>query len=293
MKSSVGPLIVVVGTTASGKSELSIKLSERFNGEIICADSTTIYRGFDIGSAKPNDIDRRKIHHYLLDVADPHDDFNAAMFQRLAYKTIKNISSRDKLPFLVGGSGLYIDSVLYDYKFLSPPSNDLRSTLNQLSLAELLQEASSMRLNINMVDNHNKRRLIRLIENNGIKPERRSLRTDTLIIGLQVPEDILRSNIEQRVDSMLKQGLEKEVRQLAENYGWEIRPMQSIGYHEWRAYFGGEKTFLETRASIINNSLMLTKKQHIWFKRNKSIHWFLNEDKMNKYVDLITTFLNK
>src|SRR5579884_573827 len=112
------PLVVIVGETASGKSSLGMALAERFNGEIICADSWTVYREFDIGTAKPTLQDQELIRHHLLDVADPKVGFNAVLFQRLAKNAIADIAARQKLPIMVGGTGLYIDSVLYDYSFL-------------------------------------------------------------------------------------------------------------------------------------------------------------------------------
>lgn len=286
------PLIVLVGETASGKSELALWLAERFNGELICADSWTVYKGFDIGTAKPLLSERARVPHHLLDVADAREGFSAAVFQRLANTAIHNISSHGSVPFLVGGTGLYIDSVLYNYGFLPPSNPELRSELNQLSLSEVLARAESLGLDTAGIDLRNKRRLIRLIENNGVWPSKQELRVNTVILGLSVPRQELLGNIERRVDAMLAIGLEQEVQELAKEYGWDAEPMKGIGYREWQAYFNGTQTYDETRQEIIKSTLDLAKRQRTWFKRNKSIHWLTTDDKRAQAVDIITTLLN-
>ncbi|HVS58296.1 MAG TPA: tRNA (adenosine(37)-N6)-dimethylallyltransferase MiaA [Candidatus Saccharimonadales bacterium] len=283
------PLVVIVGETASGKSALALELAEQFGGEIICADSWTVYSHFDIGTAKPSPEERAKIHHQLLDVADPNKGFSAVEFQRLAKKAIDDIASRGKLPIMVGGTGLYIDSVIYDYSFLPPSSPEQRRQLNTLTLTELHTTAKELGLDTTGIDMRNKRRVIRLIENNGVRPTRHKLRPDTLLIGLSVPRDELRNRITERVDKMLRTGLEDEAADLAKRYGWEAEPMKGIGYREWQSYFAGEQTLEQTRLKIISSSLSLAKKQRTWFKRNKSIQWV---DDRIKAVDLVTTFLN-
>jgi len=286
-------LVAIVGETASGKSALAMRLAEHFNAEIICADSMTLYRGFNIGVAKPTESDRRKIPHHLLDIADPGSDFNVHDFQKLANDAIDDINNRHKLPIIVGGSGLYINSVLYNYKFLPPPSIDLRNQLNQMSLSELLQKANQMNLNTEDVDKHNKRRVIRLIETKGLRSVKSSIRAHTLVIGLQLPKEILKQNIEKRIEKMLETGLESEVRHLAGLYGWDIEPMKSVGYREWQSYIEGTITYSELKNMIVRDTLNLAKKQQVWFKRNKSIQWFSTGYKFEDIVELVTTVLNK
>jgi tRNA dimethylallyltransferase len=288
----VKPLVAIVGETASGKSALALELAERFNGEIVCADSSTVYRGFDIGTAKPGQEDQQRVPHHLLDVADPWAGCSAAIFQRLAYAAIEDITARGKLPFLVGGSGLYIDSVLYNYKFLPPPSVERRRELNNLSLHELLQETERLGLSTEAVDVNNKRRVIRWIENNGCLPDRQALRSHTLVLGLQIPRAILQANVERRIDVMLEADLEQEVHQLVNKYGWEVEPMKAISYREWFGYFEGRDSLAKTCQGIIHSNMMLAKKQRTWFKRNSSIHWLSTDDKFTKSVELITTLLN-
>jgi tRNA dimethylallyltransferase len=286
-------LVAIVGETASGKSALAMRLAKHFNAEIICADSMTLYRGFNIGVAKPTESDRRKIPHHLLDIADPGSDFNVHDFQKLANDAIDDINNRHKVPIIVGGSGLYINSVLYNYKFLPPSSIDLRNQLNQMSLSELLQKANQMNLNTEDVDKHNKRRVIRLIETKGLRSVKSSIRAHTLVIGLQLPKEILKQNIEKRIEKMLETGLESEVRHLAGLYGWDIEPMKSVGYREWQSYIEGTITYSELKNMIVRDTLNLAKKQQVWFKRNKSIQWFSTGYKFEDIVELVTTVLNK
>jgi tRNA dimethylallyltransferase len=284
------PLVTIVGETASGKSALAMALAERFNGELICADSWTVYKGFDIGTAKPSSEERVLVPHHLLDVAEPVEGFSAAVFQRLAKQAIPEIVSRGNLPILVGGTGLYVDSILYDYSFLPKSDPKGRAELNMKSLDELILRTQELGLNTEGIDLRNKRRVIRLIENEGERPTKRSIRNNTLVLGMKVERGALGQRVTTRVDSMFAAGLENEVKQLARIYGWEAEAMKGIGYREWRPYFAGTQTLEVTREKIIKSTMDLAKKQRTWFRRNNSIQWV--SDRSNA-VDLITTFLNK
>lgn len=283
-------LIAIVGETASGKSALAMEIARRFDGEIICADAMTVYRGFNIGTAKPSETDRLAVPHHLLDIADPAQGFNVAAFQQLASRAMADIWSRGRVPILVGGSGLYIDSVLYDYELQPSPNIDERDVLNTMELAELLALALSRGLDISGVDVRNKRRVIRLIENGGIASARAPLRPHTCIVGMHIERNELESRVKQRVESMLVAGLENEVRGLSEKYSWDSESMKSIGYREWREYFAGQQSLDETEERIIRSTMQLAKKQRTWFKRNNSIQWVADP---SIAVDIVTTFLNK
>lgn len=287
---ATGPLIVIVGETASGKSTLAVETAKQFNGEIICADSWTVYKGFDIGTAKPTKAQQRQITHHLLDIANPKEGFNAPQFKRLASSAITDITKRDKLPILAGGSALYIDSVLFDYGFLPAGPAGRREELNKLSLPELMKQINERNLDTEGIDMRNKRRLIRLLETAGQRPGKKALRPNTLIIGLAIPKNELEKRIKWRVEKMLAAGLEHEVKQLTRSYGWEVEPMKGIGYREFKDYFSGNTSLEETKEKIIRSTFQLAKKQRTWFKRNKSIHWM--HDKAAA-VELLTTFLNK
>lgn len=287
---NLSQLLVIVGETASGKSTLAIELAQKFNGELMCADSWTVYKGFNIGTAKPSREDQQKVPHHLLDVADAPDGFSAVLFQRLVKSAMANITARGKLPILVGGTGLYVDSVIFNYGFLPPSDPHLRAELNAMTLDGLLERAGKFGLSTANIDIRNKRRVIRLIENNGQLPTKQALRPNTLVLGLAVPREDLRQRVEERVDAMLTQGLEGEVRHLAAQYGWQVEPMKGIGYAEWRPYYDGIQNLAETRERIIASTMSLAKRQRTWFKRNKSIHPICNQAEA---VELVTTWLNK
>ena len=238
-------LIVIVGTTASGKSAAAMQIAQERNGEIICADSRTVYKGMNIGTAKPSAEDQAKVPHHLLDVVEPNQPFTAAQFQKLANAAIADIQKRGKLPVMVGGTGLYIDSVLYNYDF-KPANPELRDEQNPRHL-----KASD-------------------------KPPRQELRPNTLVLGLDCPTDVLKERIKARVDQMIDQGLEAEVEALAAQYGWEAEAMKGIGYREWQAYFAGPRNsedLIKTKELIAKNTWQYARRQRTWFRRNPHIHW--------------------
>jgi tRNA dimethylallyltransferase len=287
----LSPLLVIVGETASGKTALAIELAERFNGEIICADSWTVRKGVDIGTAKPTPEERRKVPHHLLDVVRPDEDFTAAVFKRLANEAIADIAGRGKLPIMVGGTGLYVDGVIYDFNFLPAGDRTEREELNRLSIAKLLERIEYSKFDLGDIDTRNKRRLIRLIETKGMRPTRQPLRKNTFIIGLKTDRAVIEQRIIARLDDMLAAGLEDEVKALADKYGWEAEALKGIGYAQWRGYFEGTQSLPETRSKIIKATFEYAKRQRTWFKRNKSIHWFHAPVNARDIVDSVTTFL--
>ncbi len=284
------PVIVIVGATASGKSNLAIDLAEKFSGEIINADSWAVYKNFNIGTATPSLAERRGIQHYLLDVADPALGFSAAEFKKLAKEAIENISSRGKLPIIVGGTGLYIDSLIYDYSFLPPSSNEERQYLESLSLKQLKDMCDDLGYDTERIDLNNKRRVIRFLENHGVFPTSKPLEDNILILGIKISLEKLRENIEHRTEKMIKLGLEDEVRNLVIEYGWDIEPMKGIGYREFKDYFDNIINKQELIERINKDTIKLVKKQKTWFGRNKSIQWY---DNGYQFVDSVTTFMNK
>jgi len=283
------PLIVIVGETGSGKSALALDLAKHFDGQIIAADSRTVYSGMDIGTAKPSPAERDRVAHYLVDIISPDVVFTAADFKRLAVLSIETIARQGKLAFLVGGSGLYIDAVLYDFSFADKPNAKERQHLQELSIEELQAEleARGIPLPTNV---KNPRHLIRQLETGGMPAAERILRPNTLVLGLQLSSDELKVRIHQRVQAMFAAGLEQEVHALVGQYGWDCAVLQTIGYQEFQAYFSGEISLTEVQVRIEKNTIQYAKRQRTWFKRNKSIHWL---DKREEAVDLITAFLNK
>jgi tRNA dimethylallyltransferase len=267
-------LLVIVGPTASGKSDLAFRIASNFSGEIISADSWTVYRDFDIGTSKPTLSQQKAVKHHLLDVRRATDGFNAPMFKDLAETAVVDIRKRGKLPVMVGGTGLYIDSVLYDFGFLPSVSAKQRTKFNEMSLPELTEVAQLQNIDLTDIDIRNKRRVIRAIEAKGQKPTKKALRPNTLIIGLQPEPEELKQQIERRVDHMLAAGLEQEVRELSNQYGWDTEPMKGIGYREWQAFFEGSQSLEQTRQRIISATNNLAKRQRTWLKRNPDIQWF-------------------
>jgi len=253
------PLIVIVGETASGKSALAMDLAKRFDGEIICADSRTVYKDMDIGTAKPSKLDQKKIPHYLLDIIEAGQPFTVAEFKRLAHEAIQDISKKGKLPIMVGGSGLYVDSVIFDYQF----SEKSRSK-----------------------DPKNPRHL-KPNPDHGLD---KKLRPNTLIIGLKLDRDELQKRITKRVGQMFSNGLIDEAKNLGNKYGWEIEVLKTPGYKALRRYLNNELNVTEAKELFIRSDMQLAKKQRTWFKRNNSIQWVSDPIKA---VDLATTFLNK
>lgn len=253
------PLVVIVGETASGKSALALEVALEYNGEIICADSRTIYKGMDIGTAKPSLEDQKLVKHHLLDIITPDVKFSVADFKGLTHATIEHIRQRGKLPIMVGGTGLYVDSVLYDYQFSSPQAE--RDEQNPRHLKKTTDSARST-----------------------------TPRGQTLVIGLQIERDELEQRISRRVDQMFVDGLLDEAKAVSGRYGWQAPGLQTIGYKELQAVFAGEQTQVQAAQQIIKSTIAYAKRQRTWFKRNKSIHWVNNS---NNAKTLVKNFLSK
>lgn len=286
------PLIVLLGETASGKSALALELAEQCGGEIICADSRTIYRGMDIGTAKPTNDERERTPHHLLDVVDPDQTFSVAQFQILARQAIENIAARGGVPIVVGGTGLYIDSLLFDLKFRSEPDLALRAELEQLSIEEL--QAEIVKRGYVMPENgRNKRYLVRVIESAGTVPARSGLRPNTLVLGLCTDREVLEARITARVEAMVDAGFVDELSILVGQYGEDAPGLNAPGYKAFLPYLRGDSTLEQAKADFVHNDMRLAKKQRTWFRRSiyqNVIHWLNNR---SQSVDLVTTFLNK
>jgi tRNA dimethylallyltransferase len=281
--------IALVGPTASGKSDLALRLAEAFNGEIVCADSRTIFQGMDIGTAKPTAEERGRVPHHLLDVVEPGETLSAGKYKQLAEAAILDIAARGKLPLLVGGSGLYVDGVVYDFKFAAPPSPEHRRELEELSAAQLLQRLESVDpARAQSIDRSNRRRVIRALETVG-QPRRRAVSApNVLLLGLRMNKEVAQNRIEQRVEKMLKQGFIEELTALARDYGWDSRAFDVIGYRAMKMVALGHKTLDEGVRDFVRGDLALFKKQMTWFKRDPHIRW-LNEP--DEAFGLVQTWL--
>jgi tRNA dimethylallyltransferase len=269
-------LVAIVGPTASGKTEMSLKLAEKYNGEIVCADSRTIYRGMDIGTAKPTAEERQgRAPHHLIDIIDPDQSLSAGEFKRLADAAINDIWARGRVPILVGGSGLYVDSVIYEYDFPATADPELRQKLDAMSddeLRDMLFERDPEFYAEVDVKNH--RRLVRAIEVAGQpRSKRAEVRPNTLVIAPNMDKEIIKERIKLRVAKMVDNGFIAEVRAMGEKYGFDCEGFGVIGYKAFKDVVFGQKTIDEGMADFAKGDTMLLKKQLTWFKRNQSIHW--------------------
>lgn len=284
------PLIIIAGQTASGKTAAAIAAAQAVDGEIISADSWAVYRGFDVGTAKPSAAEQQAVRFHAINVADPARGYSAVEFKRLAVAAMDDIWARGKVPIIAGGTGLYVDCVAYDFSFLPAGQQGEREQLNVLELDELLQIAARRSVDLLGIDTRNKRRVIRAIETNGQRPSHGELRPDTLYLAIRVDAAALQQRVTRRTDAMLVAGLAREVAALAQRYGWDAEPMKGIGYREWREYFDGSQDLAATRQRIIAATMQLAKRQHTWFKRNHDVQWV---DNPSTIPGLVAVFLSK
>jgi len=266
------PLVVVVGPTASGKSATAMRIAQEFNGEIICADSRTIYKGMDIGTAKPTAEDQARVPHWGLDIVEPGERFTAADFKTYATQKIAEIRARGHVPLLVGGTGLYVDGVIFDYEFTKPQPK-LRAQLETLSLKELHEYCANN--NITLPENHqNRRHLIAAIERKNISAKRlMQPLSNSLVVGIATNRDELRARIATRAEQLFTSGMVEEAQKLGETYGWDSEAMTGNIYPLVHQFLDGEIDEPTLKQKFINADWQLAKRQLTWLKRNPFIHW--------------------
>ena len=267
------PLIVIVGPTASGKTSLAINLAEIYGGEIICADSRTVYKDMDIGTAKPSYEDCQRVPHWGIDLVYPYEYFSAAEFKQYSLKKIEDIRSRNKIPFLVGGTGLYIDAIVFDYKFGNKNDVKKRTLLEKLTIEELWEYCSKN--NIELPDNYNnKRYVIRCIEQGGINNNRKvEINNNIIVVGISTDRDNLRKRIKDRIEQFFDNNVVEEARILGKIYGWDNRAMSGNIYPILHKYIDNEINIEEAKVEIFYRDWHLAKRQMTWFRRNKNIEW--------------------
>ena len=279
MKNS-NTLIVITGPTASGKTSLAIKLAKLFGGEIISADSRAIYKDIDIASAKPTIEEREGVPHWGFDLVEPGERFTAADFKEYAYLKIEDILSRGKIPFLVGGTGLYIDAVLYDYEFGGEVSDAFRRKLNSKSLEELQKYILGNK--IEMPENFkNKRYLIRAIEKS-VSVKRKDCKKvnkyNTIVVGITTPRNELRQRIFQRNELFFSSGIIEEFKKNEQKYGMDSEAATANAYPLVQKYLAGELTQRELIEKMSVRDWRLAKRQITFMKRNKDIIWLNLKD---------------
>ncbi|MFO3718982.1 tRNA (adenosine(37)-N6)-dimethylallyltransferase MiaA [Staphylococcus felis] len=312
MKGNKPFLVVIVGPTASGKTELSIELAKQVDGEIISGDSMQVYRNMDIGTAKITSEEMEGIPHHLIDILEPDVSFSAYDFQRRAKVLIDEITSRGKVPIIVGGTGLYIQSVIYDYAF----EKEQISKEHEASVVQQMEKFerySNLELHQYLrtfdpqssddIHPNNRQRVLRAIEyylktkkilSNRKKSTQLTENYDTLLIGIEMSRDTLYDRINNRVDIMLSQGLLNEVQQLIE-LGYETcQSMQAIGYKELVPVVNGEMELDVAIEKLKQNSRRYAKRQLTWFKNQLNVHW-LDREKMSlaSMLSELTTRINK
>ncbi|MFA6354133.1 MAG: tRNA (adenosine(37)-N6)-dimethylallyltransferase MiaA [Candidatus Paceibacterota bacterium] len=310
-------VLIILGPTASGKSEWAVKLASRFNGEIISADSRQVYRGLDIGTGKVprgkyQELEKNRqedeycykgIKHYLIDVVEPNKDFTVVDYKRLAEKAIKEILSRGKLPIVCGGTGLYIRALTEN---LSIPKVKIDLKLRQKLEAEMekyglerlagkLKEIDP--LSAQTVDLKNPRRVIRALEviiNSGksfsSQQKRKKSKYEFLELGIKIPDQKLKENISKRVEKMFKQGLVEETKKIVQKYRKGIKALNTIGYKEVIDFLEGKISKEEAKEKIKMNTWHYAKRQMTWFKKDKKINWI---DDFKSYSGLIDDFISR
>ncbi len=287
---TVAPLIVITGPTASGKSGLAMELAQRYGGEIICADSRTVYKGMDIGTAKPTAHDRALVPHHLLDMVEPNQTFTVADFQRLARAAIDDIRARGGVPFLVGGSGLYIDSVVLNYTIPSSKDHDLhvaeRQKLENLSIEELQQLIKKQHLAMPF-NLKNKRHLVNTLlrqkqdaKHEG-KPE-----ANTYVVAIATDKAVLEERITKRAKEMFASNVLDEARNLGEKYGWQAEAMTGVIYRILHQVVDGTMSETEALETFIIHDRQLVKKQLTWLRRHEFVQWLSLED-ANEYLEQV------
>jgi len=302
-------LIVIVGPTASGKTALSIKLAKEYNGEVVSADSRQIYRGMDIGTAKPLDLEG--VPHWILDIKNPNQNYTVAQYKKDAIKAIKDIQRRGKLPIMVGGTGLYVKAVVENLDIPKIKANpQLREKIEKEAeknglnfvfqkLVELDPEAAYI------IDSKNPRRVIRALEitlltKKPFSAQRKSGKPlfNILEIGISIEKEELKERINLRVNEMIMAGLVDEVKGLIKKYpprlgeagGTHVQAFDAIGYREIIDYLANKKTLEQAAEEIKMNTWHYAKRQMTWFNADKKIHWIKDCEEAGNLID---SFLGK
>lgn len=295
-------VVIILGPTTTGKSALAVLLAKKFsalggpasgwNGaEVISADSRQVYKGLDIGTGKITKKEMADVPHHLLDVVSPKNTFTVVQYQKLAKKAIKQILKKKGLPIICGGTGLYIDALIYGLRFPKvKPQKGLRKKLEKLTTQELFKKLKKLDLErAKNIDSKNRRRLIRALEivlttEKPIPKVERSSKYEVLKIGLNLPKEKLQKKIKIRLESRLKQGLIKEVKKLKKELGRERLDNFGLEYRYVSKYLDGLLTHEEMKKKLLTEIWRYAKRQMTWFKRDKEIKWIKNYKEAEKLV---------
>jgi tRNA dimethylallyltransferase len=271
--------VFIVGPTASGKSALAIELAKKMDGEIICADSQTLRRGMDIGTAKPSITDRAEVPHHLLDCIDPYEPYNLSLFIGQAREVLKDIHARQKLAIIVGGTGLYTDALYFNFKL--PTLRE--SKIPHMNIDELQAMIKSKGFKI-PENSLNMRHLINVVKRAGSIGEKGDAMEDALIVGINPGREVLVKRINSRVDLMFKNGFINEVKELIKQYGKPTRAFDAIGYKIAYRFLNEEITIEEAIELFKIADRQYAKRQMSWYARNKDIVWFSSPDDAKTFI---------
>ncbi|MDK2808417.1 MAG: tRNA dimethylallyltransferase [Clostridiales bacterium] len=308
------PLVILTGPTAVGKTALSLALARRINGEIISADSMQVYRHMDIGTAKIRPDQMQGIPHYLIDVMEPDEEFNIVKFQMLAKQALAQIYQKGKIPIVVGGTGFYIQSLVYDISFQEEQEDDgsLRKKLEQQAEDIGVEALHQMLCKVDeaaadAIHPNNKKKVIRALEYYYQTGQKISEHNETerkkespyqvAYFVLNQPRELLYERINQRIDAMLAEGLLEEVRKLAaKGYDKSLVSMQGLGYKEILSYLEGDLTLEEAIYQLKRDTRHFAKRQITWFKRERDVIWFNKDEYIEEAAileDMLLTLQEK
>lgn len=301
-------VIVICGPTASGKTQLSIKLAEQINGEIISADSMQIYKYMDIGTAKPTEEEKNGIKHYLLGFVSPDERYSVAQYKQDAKKAIEQILEKGKTPIIVGGTGLYVDSLIYEIEY-----NDIKIDLNyrkeleniveEKGLEELYERALKIDPTaMEKISRNDKKRIMRVLEiykatgktktQQEIESRKKEVEYDYYVFAINWEREALYQRINKRVDIMIEQGLIEEVKNILNKYKNFPTAMQGLGYKEVVDYLNGVYTKEEMIEKIKMETRRYAKRQLTWFRKNKQTIWLDGTNDIQNNIDIILEGMN-
>ena len=301
-------VIVICGPTASGKTALSIELAKRINGEIISADSMQIYKYMDIGTAKPTKEEMQGIKHYLLDFVSPEDRYSVAQYKQDAKKAIKEILSKGKVPIIVGGTGLYVDSLIYEIEYSDIKIDEgYRKQLEEIVKEEGLEKLYKRAIEIDplameKISPNDKKRIMRILEiyqstgktktEQEAESRKNPVEYDYKVFAINWDREILYQRINKRVDIMIEQGLIEEVKSILEKYDKFPTSMQGLGYKEVVDYLNGNYTKEEMIEKIKMETRRYAKRQLTWFRKNKEMIWLDGENDIQNNINIILEGMN-
>lgn len=282
------PLIVIVGPTASGKTALSIDVARRFNGEVIAADSRTVFRDMNIGTAKPTLEERRGIQHWGFDLVAPGERYTAAAFQKYAVRTIADIRARGKVPIIVGGTGLYVDGIVFNFDYPTEVDSALREQFEAMTTEQLYRYCTENAIAL-PTNYKNRRHLLQSILQANVKRSRRDRPiVNAYMFGVAVDKSVLRTRINARAEQMFADGVVGEAKRLGDMYGWDNEAMRGNTYPLLRRYLAGDASEAEVYEAFRYRDWQLAKRQMTWFRRNPYISWGTSNDIARQITQLFT-----